>query len=90
MGPLAAIAPPLLARARADQVATLFEHGHLTTVSMGLGAIILCAVMWTEVPALPMIVWGTLIAANQAWRTMLMRAFERVRPGAEAAPSWGR
>lgn len=90
MGPLAAIAPPLLARARADQVATLFEHGHLTTVSMGLGAIILCAVMWTEVPALPMIVWGTLIAANQAWRTMLMRAFERVRPGAEAAPRWGR
>ena len=89
MGPLATIAPPLLARARADQVATLYAHGHLTSLSMGLGAAILCAVMWAEVPAISMIVWGVLIALNQAWRAALMRAFERMRPGAEAAPRWG-
>jgi signal transduction histidine kinase/CheY-like chemotaxis protein len=90
MSPLAAIAPPLLARARADQVATLYAHGHLTSLSMGLGAGILCAVMWTQVPANAMIMWGALIAANQAWRTVLLHAFKRIRPGAEAAARWGR
>ena len=90
MAPLAAIAPQLLARARADQVATLYAHGHLTSLSMGLGALILCAAMWTEVPALSMVAWCTLIAINQAWRAALVRAFERIRPGAEAAPRWGR
>ena len=90
MAPLAAIAPQLLARARADQVATLYAHGHLTSLSMGLGALILCAAMWTEVPALSMAAWCTLIAINQAWRAALARAFERIRPGAEAAPRWGR
>ncbi len=89
MGPSAAIAPPLLARARADQVATLYAHGHLTTLSMGLGACILCAAMWTQVQGSAMLTWFTLIALNQAWRTALLRAFRRVRPGAEAAARWG-
>jgi signal transduction histidine kinase/CheY-like chemotaxis protein len=84
-----AIAPPLVARARADQVAQLYAHGHLTTVSMALGALILCAAMWTQVPPAWMAAWGALIALNQAWRTALMRAFARVRPGAAAATRWG-
>ena len=90
MGPLAAVAPALLARARADQVATLYTHGHLTSLSMGLGALILCAVMWREVPASAMLVWVTLIGANQAWRAGLVRAFGRIRPGPAASPRWGR
>ena len=90
MGPSAAIAPALLARARADQVATLYAHGHLTSVSMGLGACILCAAMWTQVPGRAMLAWITLIALNQAWRTALMHAFRHVRPGSEAATRWGR
>lgn len=89
MSPLAAIPPALVARARADQVATLYAHGHLTTLSMGLGALILCAVMWTEIAATSMLVWGALIAVNQLWRGALMRAFERMRPGPAAAPRWG-
>ena len=80
---------PLLARARADQVATLYAHGHLTTVSMGLGALILCAVMWTEIAATTMIAFGALIALNQLWRAALVRAFARMRPGVAAAPRWG-
>jgi signal transduction histidine kinase len=84
-----AIAPPLIARARADQVATLYAHGHRTTLSMALGAMILCAAMWTQVPPMWMAAWGALIALNQAWRTALMRAFARVRPGAAAATRWG-
>jgi len=90
MSPLAAISPVLVARARADQVATLYARGHLTSVSMGLGAIILCIAMWSEVAATSMIAWGALIALNQLWRTALMRAFERMRPGDAAAPHWGR
>jgi len=34
MSPLAACDRGLVLRARADQVATLYRHGHLTTVSM--------------------------------------------------------
>ena len=90
MSPLAAISPVLVARARADQVATLYARGHLTSVSMGLGAIILCIAMWSEVAATSMIAWGALIALNQLWRTALMRAFERMRPSDAAAPRWGR
>ena len=90
MSPLTAISPALIARARADQVATLYAHGHLTTVSMGLGALILCVAMWTEIAAASMVIWGALIAANQLWRAALMRAFERMRPGPAAAPRWGR
>ena len=86
MGPSVAIAPPLLARARADQVATLYAHGHLTTLSMGLGACILCAAMWTQVQLSTMLTWFTLIALNQAWRTALLRAFQRQRAGAIIGP----
>jgi signal transduction histidine kinase/CheY-like chemotaxis protein len=89
MSPLAAIPPALIARARADQVATLYAHGHLTTVSMSLGALILCAVMWSEIAATSMLAWGVLIACNQLWRAVLLRAFERKRPGPGAAARWG-
>jgi signal transduction histidine kinase len=86
----AAIAAELLARARADQVATLYARAHFTTLSMGLGALIFCAVMWQHVAALPMLAWLALIAANQGWRTLLARAWARARPGIAAAPRWGR
>src|SRR5512142_3543721 len=90
MSPLAAIPPALIARAQADQVATLYAKGHLTSVSMGLGALILCGVMWSEIAATSMAAWGALIALNQLWRAALMRAFQRMRPGPAAAPRWGR
>jgi len=89
MSPLAAIPSALIARARADQVATLYAHGHFTTVSMGLGALILCVVMWSEIAAATMLLFGALIALNQLWRAALVRAFERTAPGIAAAPRWG-
>src|SRR4051812_44281986 len=90
MATLATIAPALLARARADQVTTLYAHGHLTSWSMGLGALILCAAMWNEVPVAWMATWCGLIALNQLWRAALVRGFRRICPGADAAPRWGR
>src|SRR5262245_19481898 len=90
MRPQGPIAPALLARARADQVTTLYAHGHLTSLSMGFGGLILCAVMWTQVPSTAMLVWGALIALNQVWRAALVRAYERVRPSPAHSCRWGR
>src|SRR5437763_6504276 len=90
ISPLASLTPALVARARADQVATLYSRWHLTTLSMGLGAFILCAVMWDYIDARPMIGWLVLIAANQAWRGLLARSWRRARPGIIAARRWGR
>ena len=90
MSPLATIPSGLIARARADQVATLYANGHLTSVSMALGALILCMAMWTQISASAMLVWVALIALNQLWRVGLVRVFERRRPGPDAAPRWGR
>jgi signal transduction histidine kinase len=90
MSPLSSVAPALIARARADQVATLYSRWHLTSVSMGLGAVILCIVLWDHVAAGAMIGWLVLIALNQGWRGALARAWRRVRPGPAAAFRWGR
>jgi signal transduction histidine kinase/CheY-like chemotaxis protein len=89
MSPPAAIAAPLLARARADQVATLYGSWHRTTASMVLGALILCTVLWDRAAAGAMAVWFVAILANQAWRGALTRAYHRAQPGVAAAPRWG-
>jgi signal transduction histidine kinase/FixJ family two-component response regulator len=89
MYPPCSPSPELLARARADQVATLYAHVHYTSLSMGLGALILTIAMWGEsTPALAAL-WWALIGANQLWRTLLARAWARMRPGVAAAPRWG-
>ncbi len=89
MSPLAAIEAPLLARARADQVATLYASWHRTTASMVLGALILCTVLWDRQDIWAMTIWFAVILANQAWRGALVRAYQRARPGISAAPRWG-
>jgi len=86
----AAIAPHLLARARLDQVETLYRQWHRTTVSMLLGATILCIVLWGQAAPGLMIAWVAAIGLNQAWRGALARAFRRARPGVADAPRWGR
>jgi signal transduction histidine kinase/CheY-like chemotaxis protein len=90
MTALAGVAPALVARARADQVATLYERWHLTSLSMALGALILCTVMWDHAGVDFVVGWLALIALNQAWRAALARAWRRARPGAAAARRWGR
>jgi signal transduction histidine kinase/CheY-like chemotaxis protein len=84
------IASPLLARARADQVATLYRSWHRTTASMALGALILCMVLWEQESAAAMALWLAAILANQAWRGVLARAYRRATPPVEDAPRWGR
>src|SRR5437763_280227 len=90
MSPLSSVPPALIERARADQVATLYSRWHRTTISMGLGALILCVVMWDHVALTAMIGWLALIAINQAWRGALARTWRRARPGTAAAHRWGR
>ena len=90
MSPLAAIAPRLLARARGDQVATLYGQWHRTTLSMVLGAAILCAVLWGHAEPAVMACWLVAILLNQAWRGALARGFRRAAPRVDEAPRWGR
>ncbi len=85
----AAIAPPLLERARADQVATLYGSWHRTTGSMVLGAVILCVVLWDQESPRMMAVWFAAILANQAWRGWLAHAYRRAAPPAADAARWG-
>lgn len=86
----ASVAPALLARARADQVTTLYAGWHRTTVSMLLGAALLCLAMWSVVAPMMMTAWIALVIANQGWRYLLMRAWRKARPGPDAARRWGR
>jgi signal transduction histidine kinase/FixJ family two-component response regulator len=87
---LVAAVPPQIARARADQVATLYRSWHRTTASMTLGAAILCTVLWDREDAAVMGLWFAVILANQAWRGALVRAYRRVAPAIADAPRWGR
>jgi two-component system, sensor histidine kinase len=90
MSTLAGLPNGLVARARADQVATLYGSWHRTTISMLLGSAILCSVMWGQVPVAVMGVWLAAILANQGWRGRLAAAYRRARPGIDEAPRWGR
>ena len=89
MATQAAIAPVLLARARADQVSTLYASWHRTTASMTLGAAILCTVLWDHEAAATMALWFAAILANQAWRGLLARAWRRARPPIAEVERWG-
>ncbi len=89
MASQAAIAPELLSRARADQVATLYASWHRTTASMTLGAAILCTVLWDHEAAATMALWFAAILANQAWRGLLARAWRRARPKIADVEHWG-
>jgi signal transduction histidine kinase len=86
---LAAIAPPLLAHARADQIATLYRSFHRTTGAMVLGALILCGVLWDQERGSMMGSWLAAILANQAWRGLLARAYWRAQPTIADARRWG-
>lgn len=90
MASLTALAPPLLQRARADQVATLFTQWPRTTAAMALGGAILITVMWGTVPAAAFAAWFVAILANQAWRFLLVRRYRAAAPAESASARWGR
>ena len=90
MALLTALAPQLLRRARADQVAELFAQWPRTTASMALGGAILITVMWGTVPAPAFAVWFAAILLNQAWRLQLVRRYRAAAPAEAASARWGR
>ena len=83
-------APSPLARARADQVATLYASWPRTTASMLFGGALFCAAMWGEAPPATMAAWIALVLANQAWRGLLARRWRLAHPGPAAMRRWGR
>lgn len=90
MASLTALAPALLRRARADQVAILYAQWPRTTAAMALGGAILATVMWGTVPASAFAVWFAAILANQAWRFSLARRYRAAAPDEASAGRWGR
>lgn len=90
MTSLAGVAPALIDRARADQVATLYAGWARTTMSMMLGAALLAMAMWSVVPTALIGGWVVLVILNQLWRWQLTTAWRRARPGRSATERWGR
>lgn len=89
MAPLAGVAPALIARARVDQVATIYASWTRTTASMLLGAVLLGVAMWGVVRPGVLAAWFALVVVNQLCRWRLTRAWRRARPGPGATTRWG-
>src|SRR5687768_10346468 len=90
MAPLAGVAPALIARARADQVATIYTSWTRTTASMLLGAALLGIALWSVVSPVLLGGWVALMLLNQLCRWRLTLAWRRARPGPGASARWGR
>src|SRR3989440_3749519 len=90
MPSLTALAPRLVQRARADQIATLFTQWPVATGSMVLGASILCTVMWGTVAPQLFAAWMGAIILNQAWRLWLVRRSRAAAAQRARRARWGR
>ena len=89
MTSLAGVSPQLVARARVDQVATIYASWTRTTASMVLGAGLLAVAMWSVVSPVLLAAWVALVLLNQLARWHLTIAWRRARPGPCAAARWG-
>jgi signal transduction histidine kinase/CheY-like chemotaxis protein len=89
LAPLAGVAPELIARARVDQVATIYASWTRTTASMLLGAALLGIAMWSVVSPALLGGWLALVLLNQFCRWRLTLAWRRARPGPGASARWG-
>src|SRR5215831_9999811 len=89
MASLRALDPPLLRRARAEQIATLYTQWSRTTMSMVLGGVILMAVMWRAASHAALGIWFAAILANQAWRLVLARRYRLATPAPVERERWG-
>jgi signal transduction histidine kinase len=89
MTPLAGVSPALVARARIDQVATIYASWARTTASTLLGATLLGIAMASVVDPMLFAGWFALMLVNQLWRWRLTLAWRRACPGPAAIPRWG-
>ena len=89
MTPLAGVAPALVARARSDQVVTIYGSWTRTTASTLLGAALLGIAMAGVVDPVLFAGWFALMIGNQLWRWRLTVAWRRARPGPAAIARWG-
>jgi hypothetical protein len=90
MPSLTSLAPRLVQRARADQIATLFTQWPVATASMVLGASILSIVMWGTVAPQLFAAWMGAIILNQAWRMWLVHRYRAAAPEPARRARWGR
>ncbi len=84
-----AIAPRLLAHARADQVATLYGRGTGRPRRWCSARSSCAACCGSRSRRWSMAVWFAAILANQAWRGVLARAYRRAQPAVADARALG-
>jgi signal transduction histidine kinase/CheY-like chemotaxis protein len=85
-------APRSLAeRVRREQIRALYEELPFSALGMTIGGLIVVAGLWqSSTPRSFMLLWFALIVANQSWRLMLYRRFQRTRPAERIPELWGR
>jgi signal transduction histidine kinase/CheY-like chemotaxis protein len=85
-------APRSLAeRVRREQIRALYEELPFSALGMTIGGLIVVAGLWqSSSPRALMIAWLGLIAANQSWRLLLYRRFQRADPRTRGTELWGR
>ncbi|MGH8666906.1 MAG: ATP-binding response regulator [Burkholderiales bacterium] len=78
-------------RVRREQIRALYEELPFSALGMTIGGLIVVAGLWqSNTPRSLMILWLGLIAANQSWRLLLYRQFQRAESAARSTELWGR
>jgi signal transduction histidine kinase/ActR/RegA family two-component response regulator len=81
----------LAERVRREQIRALYEELPFSALGMTIGGLIVVAGLWqSSSPRALMILWLGLIAANQSWRLLLYRRFQRADPAMRSTELWGR
>jgi signal transduction histidine kinase/ActR/RegA family two-component response regulator len=83
--------PSLAERVRREQIRALYEELPFSALGMTIGGLIVVAGLWQSgTPRSLMIAWLGLIVANQSWRLLLYRRFQRTQPEHRSTDLWGR
>ena len=81
----------LAERVRREQIRALYEELPFSALGMTIGGLIVVAGLWhAPSPRWPMIAWLGLIVANQSWRLLLYRRFQRSDPATRSTAAWAR
>ena len=81
----------LAERVRREQIRALYEELPFSALGMTIGGLIVVAGLWQSAASRAlMVAWFALIVANQSWRLLLYRRFQRAPLEARTPEPWGR
>jgi signal transduction histidine kinase/CheY-like chemotaxis protein len=86
-----ATALSLAERVKREQIRALYEELPFSALGMTIGGLIVVAGLWqASFPRALMIAWLALIVANQSWRLLLYRRFQRADRATIDTGAWAR